>query len=111
MGLAVQGICYPNQSLAAAAYCQSLSTNGFNSTGQVVVHSCISYTNTTATISKLINTTTTTQVITLPTFLSCTHDGGATAALDYFYVGLAILAVVWAGKRLMYLFTTPTSPV
>lgn len=111
MGVAVHGTCYSNQTLAASAYCQSLTVNGFNSSGQVVAHTCISYTTTTATISKLINTTTTSQVITLPTFLSCTHDGGATAALDYFYVGLAILAVIWAGKRLMYLFTTSTTPV
>lgn len=110
MGVAVQGICYPNQTLAAAAYCQSLSINSTNSSGQVVSHSCVSYTTTTATVSKLINTTTTSQVITLPTFLTCTHDGGATAALDYFYVGLSILAVIWAAKRLMYLFTTSTTP-
>lgn len=111
MGVAVQGICYPNQTLAASAFCQSLTVNGINSTGQVVSHSCVSYTTTTATISKLINTTTSSQVITLPTFLGCTHDGGATAALDYFYAGLVILAVIWAAKRIMYLFTNSTSPV
>jgi len=110
MGYAFKGVCYTTQPEAANQYCQSLSQSSTNSSGQVVIHNCTSYTATQATISKLINTTTTTQVVTLPTFQNCTYDG-AFLITDYFLLGLGVLIGIWAQKQVLNLFSKNTTPV
>ena len=109
MGYAFQGICHSTQADANIAFCQSLSKSGLNNSGQVVLHNCTAINANNVTLTKLINTTTTTQSVNFPNYLSCTYDG-ATLIPDYFYAGLAVLAIVFATKLSLSFFRNDTHP-
>lgn len=109
MGYAFQGICHPTQADANIAFCQSLSQSGLNNSGQVVLHNCTAINASNVTLSKQINTTTTTQTVAYPPYLTCTYEG-TTLIPDYFGVGLAALALVFAAKLSHRFFTDDMNP-
>lgn len=98
MGYSFKGACYTTTTQADAMFCQSFAQSGFNSSGQVVNFNCTAINASTITLTKLVNTTTTTQAITKPAYLPCTYDGGISLSQDYFAKGLAVLAILWVAK-------------
>lgn len=103
MPFAYQGVCHTLQSSANNAFCQSMTTTGFNSSGQVVMFNCTAINATGITVTKLINTTTSTQAVPFPAYMSCNWDGGISMSQDYFLKGIGFLAILFAAKHLQTL--------
>lgn len=108
MGYSFRGICHTLKIEADTAFCESLTISGLQSNGAFMSQSCESLTDTTATISKILDTVTSSQTVALPSYLVCAHDGGSSLALEYFGLGIGLLAVIFAAKRIQHIFTGRT---
>ncbi|MDO8713136.1 MAG: hypothetical protein Q7K13_01450 [Polynucleobacter sp.] len=104
MGYSFKGICHTLKTSADTQFCESLTSSGMQSNGDFMSQTCASITETTATITKIINATTTSQTVALPTYLACDYDGGLSLSQDYFGKGMVLLGCLWALKYLNTLF-------
>lgn len=109
MGFLFQNVCYPSDTLAKQAACSGAGgVWGQNTTVLTTECTNTTFTATTMTMCRRSNGgTCTTFTQPYPAFSSCTFDGGPAYAMDWLYVAMAVLVIVWGGKRLINLFDSP----
>ena len=104
MGYSFKGVCHTTVEPAQAAFCESLTTSGLNSQGALVVASCMAVEPPYAKV-KIVNGGVASIVqLDIPQFLPCNHDGGINLSLEYFVIGLGLLAVIAASKQVLNIF-------
>lgn len=106
MGALYKNVCYPTQSLARQESCTQFDSK--NMVGaNLYTSECTSTVYTTANMAICKRTNggvCTTVAQPWPFTPSCSHDGGVSLAYDWFLASMALVAVVWGGKKLIQLF-------
>lgn len=112
MGALFRNVCYQSQEDARAQACNTFDSKVMVS-ANLYTSECTStaYTGATMTICKRTNGGACTNVSQpWPVTPSCDYAGGSTLALDWFYVLVVVLCLVYGIKRLIALFDAPHQP-
>jgi hypothetical protein len=105
MPYSYKAVCYTQIADAQKAACQSMTMNTITGSGELAYSSCTSFTSSGMQVLLTVGKKTTSSTESMPTFQPCTYDGGVSLIGDYFALGLGVLAIVWAAKRVVSLFT------
>lgn len=112
MGALFKNTCYPSQEEARTQACNSLDVKVMSG-GTLFTSECTSsvYTDATMTVCKRTDGGACTNVPQpWPDTPTCDYAGGSTLALDWFYVLITFLIIVYGFKRLIALFDAPHQP-
>lgn len=110
MGALFNNVCYDTQYQARAQACSGFDSKVMATTN-LYTSECTSTTFTAATMSICKRTNggaCTTVAQPWPVTPVCDYNGGVTLAYDWFLASITFLVIVWGGKKLINLFSTPT---
>ena len=111
MGALFKGVCYPTEAEAQTQACSSAFFS-FGSGADVHTSQCVGLQTGAMQMQRLTNGTLSSSYLqTLPPLPECSYDGGVSMALEFFGAALALLVVVWCGRKLAAVFWKNHDPL
>jgi hypothetical protein len=113
MGFNYKGVCYADIEQASSSFCESLASTSILADGRIVNVSCAGFNTEDGIANALIQRTVPNTSIQenyyetfwLPYNEPCDFTGGASLSLDYFYLAMGVLVLIWCAKKIINIFT------
>ena len=107
-GVLFQGICYPTEQHARTAACSEYRFHYGDASGNYYTIECTDDKGGDMKLCKRTNNEPCVfQHFRWPYFLECDYFGGTNLALDWLYIVLPVMVLLWGLKRVIHIFDVP----